>query len=241
MKIVTIIQARMGSTRLPGKVLLTLGETIVLDYVVSRCKQIKGVNEVIVATSTEKADDEIEQWCNEHQILCSRGSQDDVLSRYYKCAKEQEVDYVFRVTSDCPFVDYEMATDIVNYMQQDQYDIIKVEGDLPRGLVAELFSFETLEYMNKHGLEERHREHVTYYAYEYPEYFRIGHFQADIRLQHPHLRVTLDTSEDYDLCTSIANQFKDDLLVSSQDVITFLLNHPEVASINAHIEQKQVI
>ncbi|RJG24827.1 cytidylyltransferase domain-containing protein [Paenibacillus thiaminolyticus] len=241
MKLVTIIQARMGSTRLPGKVMLPLGDTIVLDYVVNRCHQIKGVNEVIVATSTERADDKIEQWCDEYHIPCSRGSQDDVLGRYHKCAREWDADYIFRVTSDCPFVDYEMASDIVNEMKRSSYDIIKVEGHLPRGLVAELFSFKTLEYMNKHGLEARHREHVTYYAYEYPEQFNMGYFRAREKLQHPELRITVDTPEDYKLCRLIAQHFKSNLLVSSSEVISYLLEHPEIAAINAHIEQKRVI
>ncbi|GAC41334.1 cytidylyltransferase domain-containing protein [Paenibacillus popilliae] len=241
MRLVTIIQARMGSTRLPGKVMLPLGDTIVLDYVVNRCRRIKGVDEVVVATSTERADDKIEQWCKEHHIPCSRGPQDDVLARYYQCAQEWEADTIFRVTSDCPFVDYNMASHIVDEMQRSAYDIIKVEGQLPRGLVAELFSFRTLDYMNKHGVEARHREHVTYYAYEHPDQFHTGYFFADKNLQHPQLRMTLDTAEDYKLCQWIAQHFTSDLVTPSSEVISYLLEHPEIAAINAHVEQKRVI
>lgn len=113
MKTIVIIQARMGSSRLPGKILKPLGDVDVLRYDITRCRAIKGVNEVIVATSTLKQDDAIANWCEQQQVPYFRGSEEDVLDRYVQCAKQYKPDYVMRVTSDCPFVDYEMASDIV--------------------------------------------------------------------------------------------------------------------------------
>src|SRR5690625_2463196 len=103
MKTIVIIQARMGASRLPGKVLKPLGATDVLTYVTSRCRQIKGIEGVIVATSTLKQDDAIEAWCKENDITVCRGSEDDVLDRYVQCAKKYNPGYVMRVTADCPF------------------------------------------------------------------------------------------------------------------------------------------
>lgn len=241
MKTIIIIQARMGSSRLPGKVLLPLGDTQVLDYVVSRCQKVEGVQEVIVATSTLSQDDAIESWCKERHVTCFRGSEDDVLSRYYECAKLYDPDYVIRVTSDCPFVDYEMASEIVKAMKEQPADYVKVNGNLPRGLVVEMFSFSALSYIHEHGKEPRHREHVTYYGYEFADEFQVTTYTPPASIQQSHLRITLDTEEDYQLCKEIASHFLGDKYVSSQKVVDFLLDHPEVAKINAHVKQKPVI
>lgn len=240
-KTIVIIQARMGSSRLPGKIMLPLGDTLVLEYVVERCRKIIDVDHVIVATSVLQQDDKIEEWCNEHGVACFRGSEDDVLSRYYECAKTYRPDYVIRVTSDCPFVDYHLASDVIKQMLTEPADIVLVNGNLPRGLVVEMISFPTLEKIHKIGLEPRHREHVTYYAYEYPGQFTATTYEVAESIQHPELRITLDTEEDYRLCQEVARHFRGNKLVSSTDVVAYLLKHPEISNINAHIQQKPVI
>lgn len=232
----------MGSSRLPGKILKPLGDSVVLDYVVSRCRFVEDVAEVIVATSTLEQDDAVEQWCLLNDVACFRGSEDDVLARYYECALPyQPVDYVIRVTADCPFVDYELANEVIATMEKNPADIVLLNGRLPRGLAVEMISFSTLEFIFENGREPRHREHVTYYAYEYPEQFRATTLTMPEVRQHPELRITLDTEEDYRLCQAIAEHFYGDKLVPSQTVVNFLLEHPEVAELNAHIVQKPVI
>ncbi|WLR50564.1 glycosyltransferase family protein [Bacillus tianshenii] len=240
MKTLVIIQARMGSTRLPGKILKPLGESVVLDYVFSRCKKVNGVFDVIVATSTLPQDNAVEAWCEKNEVTCFRGSQDDVLSRYYEAAKPYQPDYVIRVTSDCPFVDFELMAQIIETMKVQPVDYVKVVGSLPRGLTSEMFAFSALEYMHEHGNEERHREHVTYYAYEFSDEFQHVTLKAPKEIQNPSLRITLDTEEDYELCTKVAEHFNGDKLISSAKVVEYLEAHPEVAKINAHIEQKPV-
>lgn len=241
MRTILIIQARMGASRLPGKVLKTLGDTVVLDYVVSRCRSIQGVDEVIVATSTLPGDDAIQKWCEENKVPYYRGSETDVLSRYYECASSYQPDYVIRVTADCPFVDYELADQIIAAMREKPSDIVRVQGELPRGLVVEMVSFAALEYMYRNGKEDRHREHVTYYAYEYPEKFTSATIHPPAEICHPELRITLDTDEDYQLCQAIAAHFAGDKQVSTREAVRYLLSHPEVAALNAHIEQKPVV
>lgn len=240
MKTITIIQARMGSTRLPEKILKPLGDLDVLTYVTSRCKQIIGVQEIIVATSTLRQDDAIEAWCTEHDIACFRGSEDDVLSRYVNCAKQYEPDYVMRVTSDCPFVDYELATEMVKLMKKEQKDIMLLEGELPRGLAVELISYRALLKIDEIGQEPRHREHVTFYAYEFSEQFDAASIKVPTNLQASHLRITLDTEDDYVVIKAVADYFQDPL-ISSLAVIDYLKETPEVSKLNAHIEQKPVI
>ncbi|MGZ9586254.1 cytidylyltransferase domain-containing protein [Paenibacillus marinisediminis] len=241
MKTIVIIQARMGSTRLPGKVLMPLNDSPVLKYVVERSKQIDGVNDVIVATSTLVGDDPIEQWCLEHDIPCYRGSEEDVLARYYECARIYQPQYVIRVTADCPYVDYHMASEIVKSMMKKPVDIIRVNGELPRGLIVEMISFKALSYIFEHGHEDRHREHVTYYAYEYPNQFTFSYLEPSAQITYPELRITLDTPEDYAVCQAVAAHFKGDILVSAEKVIQYLREHPDIANMNASIQQKPVI
>lgn len=240
MKTIVIIQARMGSTRLPGKILMPMGSTDNLTYVTERCKKIQGVSDVIVATSVLPQDDAVEKWCQNHQIACYRGSEEDVLARFIETAKPHEPNYVIRVTADCPFVDYEMASDMVALMQHERVDIIDLVGNLPRGLAVEVISYEALQLIDEKGHENRHREHVTYYAYEFKDQFTRASYVANELRNEPSLRITLDTNEDYELLKAVASHF-DDVFVSSEDVIRYLKNHPEVAKLNAHIEQKPVI
>lgn len=240
MNIIVIIQARMGSSRLPEKILKPLGEVDVLTYNIKRCQEIKGVSEIIVATSSLQKDDAIVAWCEEHQVAYFRGSENDVLDRYIQCAIKYKPDYIMRVTSDCPFVDYEMASEIVELMNEEKKDIVLLEGELPRGLAVELISYDSLLRIHKVGQESRHREHVTYYAYEFADQFDVVTYKVPANRQAPELRITLDTEEDYALILEIAKYFNDPL-VSSVDVIQFLLEHPEIAKINAHIEQKPVV
>ncbi|MCM3389789.1 glycosyltransferase family protein [Ureibacillus chungkukjangi] len=240
MKTICIIQARMGSSRLPGKILKPLEDVDVLTYDIERCRQIEGVNEVIVATSTLPQDDAIADWCMSHNVKYFRGSEDDVLDRYVQCAKPYNPDYVMRVTSDCPFVDFEMAREMVKLMQKEKKDIVLLEGVPPRGLVVEMISFQALLKIHEIGKEPRHREHVTYYAYEYSDQFETVTYQIPDNRLESELRITLDTEEDYELIKAVAEHFKNPL-VSSVEVIEYLKEHPEIANINAHIEQKPVI
>lgn len=240
MKTIVIIQARMGSSRLPGKILKSLGNSDVLTYDVERCRAIKGVTDVVVATSHLPQDDAIATWCEEHHVAYFRGSEDDVLDRYVQCANLYKPDYVMRVTSDCPFVDYEMASEIVALMERARKDLVRLDGALPRGLAVELISYEALKRIHEVGKEPRHREHVTYYAYEFAEQFESVVYKVPENRNAPELRITLDTEEDYALIKVVAEHFKNPL-VPSADVIQFLKEHPEIAEINAHIEQKPVV
>lgn len=239
MGINVIIQARVGSERLPGKVLMRLGEHSVLEYVVARCKQIEGIQNIIVATSNTEKDNEIEKWCLKNQTLCFRGSENDVLSRFIDCIKKYPAEYIIRVTADCPFVDYETASRIVKLVQSSKCDIVNIVGKVPRGLNIELISSKALQNIYDIGKENRHREHVTLYAYEFTNKFNWKNYVIDENLQYPELRITLDTQEDYQLCERIAQKFQNPL-VSSYEVVRFLIQNPDIASINKHIKQKPV-
>ncbi len=241
MKTWVIIQGRMGSSRLPGKVLKPLGSSVVLDYVVSRCRCLTPIEGVIVATSSLPQDDPIADWCESNRVSVFRGSEDDVLSRYYECARPYDPDYVIRVTADCPFLDYPLANDMIAAAAATGADIAMLDGAIPRGLPAEIISFDALRRIHEMGREPRHREHVTYYAYEHAEAFTQVKVRVPKELQYPQLRMTLDTEEDYQLCQIVANQFGGDRLTPAREIVEFLLAHPETAQLNAHVKQKPVV
>jgi len=241
MNTIVIIQARMGSSRLPGKIMLPLSDGVELKYVVERCKAIHGASAVIVATSHSTLDDQVASWCSEFGYLCFRGSEEDVLSRYYECACRFQPDYVLRVTGDCPFTDYHLAMDMINAAKDQPCDIVRLEGQLPRGLEPQLVSFKALEWMYRYAKLPHHREHVTYYAYEYPDQFQSTTLQVPLEMQKPHLRITVDTAEDYRLMQEIADRFKGNMLVSATDVVRYLVENPDIAAINADVQQKPVI
>jgi len=241
MKAIAIIQARMGASRLPGKVLMPLGESCVLDYVVSRCKAVEGLAAVVVATTRARRDDAVAAWCGENGAEVFRGSEEDVLSRFLEAAEPHAPDYVLRVTADNPFFDYLLASEMLKAALRESADLVAVEKGHPLGLAVELVRYDVLRRIGEIGREPRHREHVTYYAYEFPEQFRIVRIGVPEALRHPELRITVDTEEDYALCREVAAAFSGQKTVPTEEVVRYLLRHPETAAINRHVRQKPVV
>ena len=231
----------MGASRLPGKVLMPLGDTCVLDYVVTRSRMIKGISEVVVATTTAARDDAIADWCREHGTAVYRGSETDVLSRFLEAAAPYQPDALIRVTADNPFFDFETGSRLVDVAAVGEADLVVCEQGLPVGLAVELVSYEALMRIGAASTETRHREHVTHYAYEFPDQFRITRVSLPDDLRHPELRITLDTDEDYQLLRSVAEAFSGMKTVSTVEVVKYLLDHPELVRINRHIPQKPVV
>jgi len=163
-----IIQARMSSTRLPKKVMLKIGEKPVLWYVYNRVKLSKKVNEIIIATSSDKSDDPIEKFCREENIKFFRGSLEDVLDRFYYAAKRFNFEYILRITADCPLIDREIMDKGIDLHfassnPENTYTSNTLEYTFPDGLDIEIFSFKLLEEAWKNAKLKSEREHVTPY------------------------------------------------------------------------------
>lgn len=242
MKTIAVIQARMGASRLPGKVLKSLGDTCVLDYVVSRTRMIDGIADVVVATTTAARDDAIADWCKQQGVAIYRGSETNVLSRFLEAAAPYQPDALIRVTADNPFFDYETGSRLVELASSSgEADLVVFESGHPVGMAVELVDYEVLKKIGQAATEPRHWEHVTYYAYEFPERFRIVRVPVPEALRHPELRITLDTEEDYQLLRAVAAAFPGMKTVSTAEVVNYLLSHPELVRLNRHIEQKPVV
>ncbi len=239
MKTVVIIQARLGSTRLPGKVLLDLAGEPMLARVVNRVRRARRVDEVVIATTTETRDDELERICTQRGWPCYRGSEQDVLDRYYQASKAHGADVIVRITSDCPLIEPTLIDAIIERRELEQADFTSntIHRTYPRGLDTEVFPFAVLETAWCEDRNPAWREHVTPFITNHPE--RFSNVQVTNGDDHSNLRWTVDTPEDFALVQNIFTHFQGDEF-TREDVLAVLAVHPEWVKINAGIEQKVV-
>lgn len=239
-KIVVIIQARISSTRLHGKILMQLGDKSVLAHAVDRVRQCTKVDYVIVATTTLPADDATVEECKKIGVKYSRGSSDNVLERYYLAAKENSADIVVRITSDCPFIDPVLLGDMLCKFNNQNIDYLSntISRSYPRGFDAEIFTFAVLEKTYHEAKEVYEQEHVTPYIYLHPERFNISDYGDNV--DNSDLRVTLDTVEDWEVIQKVYKGLSNKTDFSYIDVVRYLRHNPDIVKINATIEQKKL-
>lgn len=222
MKTAAIIQARMGSDRLPGKVLMDIAGKPMIDRVVERVQRCESVDGVIVATTTQAKDDELADHCRSLGVKVVRGSEEDVLSRYALAAEKFHCQTVVRITSDCPLIDPKIVDQVVYEVTENpgvQYACNFFPQRLfPRGLDAEVIRTQLLKQINSEATDARHREHVTLKIYEHASRFNIA--SVSNRLDHSHLRWTVDTEADLMLVRKIFDHF------AEQNVDNF--GYPEI-------------
>ena len=206
MKLTAIIQARMGSSRLQGKVLRNLIDRPVLAHVVGRATAAKRVQRVVVATSDLSADDAIENWCRSSGVDVFRGSETDVLDRFLSAAEWCCASTVARITADCPMLDPEIVDRVAELYFSGGFDYASNVNPptFPDGLDVEVFSVEVLRAVSKRATESADREHVTRYIRARPDEFRIGNLTNTPDLSH--LRWTLDTEADFERINNIFNR-----------------------------------
>lgn len=236
-RIVGIVQARMSSSRLPGKVLLPLGATTVLGRVVAAARVSDVLDELVVATSVDDSDDPVEQECARLRVPCYRGSLDDVLSRFTGALDAYPGDVMMRFTADCPLLDPEivaLAARVFTAVPGLDYLSTSITRCLPRGLDVELASVSALRTADSRA-ESYHRTHVTSYLYSHPETFRV--LGLTLTPDTSHLRLTLDTEEDWALVQAVIDHFGDDT-TSLRKVADWLDAHPAVRDLNAGVTQK---
>ncbi len=238
MNVVAIIQARMGSTRLPGKVLKDLCGETVLARVVNRIRRATLLNKVVVATSVQPADDAILQECGRLSVACFRGHEADVLDRYYRAAEKFSADAIVRITSDCPLIDPEVSDKTIRAFleQHPDYASNVLERRYPRGLDTEVMTFAALETARREARDPHQREHVTPFLYQHPERFRLVSVTGD--RDYSHYRWTLDTVEDLEFLRSVYRRRAEASDPAWQDVLRILEREPDLAAINEHVKQK---
>jgi spore coat polysaccharide biosynthesis protein SpsF (cytidylyltransferase family) len=235
---VAIIQARMGSTRLPGKVLLPLAGAPMLQQVVERVRRARLVNDVLIATTTGAADDPLEALGREIGCAVFRGDENDVLDRYFRAAQAAKAGIVVRITSDCPLIDPGIIDEVLAELigsNADYVSNVAPTRTFPRGLDTEAFRFVTLDRCWHDATEPACREHVTAFLHRHPDHFHIRGIVNDTD-QSAH-RWTVDTAEDYELVAAIYAHFGHNRF-GWREVLALVSAHPEWSRINAHVRQK---
>ena len=204
-RIIAIIQARMGSTRLPGKVMMDIGDRPVLAHLIGRLKQVPLVHDIVVATTSQPRDSVIEQLCRELDIKVYRGSEVDVLSRYVEAARLFKADVIFRATSDEPYKDPQVIEQVLKAHLENKADYTcnNLVKTFPDGSTVEIVNGSILEKVNRLGKKPADREHVTFYIYNHPKEFWIQNIEAREKLRRPDLRYCLDTQEDLEVVRAI--------------------------------------
>ena len=233
-KIVGIIQARVSSSRLPGKVLMKIEDRTVLEHVYHRSSAAKLMNDVVVATSLENSDNPIEELCAKKGIPCFRGSLNDVLSRYYDCAIAYNATHVMRITADCPIIDPVILDSVITGGIAQNYDCYGIAGNFPDGLDCTLLTINALDIANKNAELLSEREHVTPYIEKNNHRFKCGGLNLFTNLHNK--RWTLDEPADLEFIAQIYRSlYPQNNLFSSLDVLDYIEKNPDIELINAGI------
>lgn len=240
MRVHALIQARMGSRRLPEKILKPIQGKPMLERVIERVGRAKEVSDIAVITSDNTEDDAVVSLCRAKGVLSFRGSEEDVLDRFYQAAKEFQAEIIVRITADCPLIDPGVLDDLIVHFSEKKPDYASnfLKRTFPRGLDSEIMTFECLEAAWKEAVLPYHRAHATPYIYETPGRFRLSGLTA--LEDYSGYRLTVDTPEDLNFIQAIYGRFHEPDFVSWRQVIDLLKKEPALLAINASIRQKQI-
>ena len=226
----------MGSTRFPGKVMKKIGGREIFLVQLDRMKRAKTLDQIVVATTIKKRDDVIVRLCKKNKILYFRGSENDLLDRYYKAAKKFKAELVVKIPSDEPLMDADVMDTVIREMHQnlDKYDFVSNlhPPSYPDGLDVEIMTFKALEIAWKKAKKPYEREHLTPYIWDNPGLFRVGNVAnkyGDMFMTH---RWTLDYPEDFNFFKAVFSSFKNKNKFKMEDILKLLDKHPEIAAIN---------
>jgi spore coat polysaccharide biosynthesis protein SpsF (cytidylyltransferase family) len=229
--ILAILQARMSSSRLPGKVLKTLMGKPMLLHQIERLQHSKMIDKLVVATSMDCLDDAIEEMCINNSIEVFRGSLDNVLDRFYQCAKQYNPNYVVRLTGDCPLSDWQIIDNMIQYHLEKKLDYTSTSLKFPDGLDAEVMTMKTLDKTKYNATMPSEIEHVTQYITNNPNQFKNEDFNFEKDLSH--IRWTVDEPEDFILVEKIYEAlYKNNPLFLTKDILNLLDEQPELTKIN---------
>ncbi len=240
--VTAIIQARMGSTRLPGKVMMKINDEPMLYYVIKQVMASKNISEIIIATTYLPEDDVIEEYVNELGYDVFRGDSDDILDRYYKCAKNFNLKTIVRITSDDPLIDPFVVDACIEKFQNEHFDYvsntISKKNDswipnlngFPYGIAIEVFNFSSLFKAWKNSKNLLEREHLSPYFIKNPNIFKLGSISNPNDCSN--IRVTVDYSEDFDFVKSILTNFEKNEIITIEKIVSFVKKNPELSKLN---------
>jgi spore coat polysaccharide biosynthesis protein SpsF len=247
-RVIGIVQARVGSTRLPRKVLKDIVGKPLLWHVINRLKKAKLIDEIVVATTTKEEDEPIIKLAKDNDVKSYAGSEEDVLDRYYQAAKIHKADVIVRVTADCPLLDPDVVDKVIKYFLGNDFDYVSNADNVggrkvrkptyPDGLDTEVFSFDALERAWKEAKMSFEREHVTPYIWKHPEIFKVGSVKCNEDLSH--MRWTVDYEEDLMFVREVYKRlYRKGEIFHMKDILTLLRAHSELMDINRKIVRNE--
>lgn len=240
MNVVAIIQARMTSERLPGKVLKQILGKPMLSYQIERLRRAKSLSQVVIATTTNETDDPVEVLAVKEGVGVFRGSEHDVLSRYWGAAQKHHAQTVIRINGDCPLIDPTLVDDLVSYYQNNFPKNVEYAANnrtYPRGQDTEIFSIELLERAHKNAHKPYEREHVTPYFYQNPELFKVHFLDCEPSVRD--FRMTVDTAEDFKVIEELIHRlYPQNNIFGWQEIVEELKRDPVLRALNKDIQQK---
>ena len=242
MKIVATVEARMGSTRLPGKTLKPILGRPMLELLVERLQRSK-VDDVIIATTVAEADQVICDLAPQWGVKAFAGSEEDVLDRVLSAARAHDADLIVEMTGDCPLLDPDLVDRCIDYFLANDFDYVSnvVQRTYPRGLDTQVFPVAVLDEVSRKTNDPADRENVSLYIYEHPDEYRLGHVLAPPELTDTSLRWCVDTVEDFHLIEGVFEAlYPNNPHFTSHDVMNLLGQRPELAAVNRQIQQKKV-
>lgn len=239
-KTICIVQARMSSTRLPGKTMMDISGKPVLWHVIQRLRRSKLIDGIVVATSIDSSDDIIEAFCRTNAIAVMRGSLEDVLDRYYQAAKAHCAGTIVRVTADCPLLDAGVIDELIGFFNDGKYDYASNnrEHSYPHGLDAEVFTFSAIARAWKEARLKSEREHVTPYIWKQPDKFRIGSMKY--KTDYSKYRWTLDHPQDLQAIRAIYANLGDKAVSHDfawLDILRIAEDNPDITRINSDFDR----
>ena len=239
--ITAIIQARMSSTRLPGKILTEFSGDTLLGHIIKRISKSALISKIVVATSTDPSNDQLIAWLDKRGVSSFRGSENDVLNRYYEAAKASGAVHIARITADDPFKDPEIIDQVSEMYLDEKLDFAynNKPPSFAEGLDTEIFSFKALERANKNAVDPFEREHVTQHFYRNPRAFRQKNFSSPV--DYSHLRWTIDTAEDLAMAKIVyENLHEPGRVFLAKDILELISRKPEIPAINQEVKRSDM-
>jgi len=241
MRKLIIVQARMTSTRLPGKVMKIVCGKPLLEHCINRLKRVKSADQIVIATTINDIDNQIVNLCKKLDTLYYRGSEEDVLGRYYEAAVEYGGDVVIRITSDCPVIDPDVVGYLIDFYMKyfKKYDYVTntLKRTYPRGMDVEIVSFKALKEANFNAYDPFDREHVTTFIRNRLTQYRLHNIKYSSDLSH--YRLTVDTSEDMELIRRIFESlYVENPEFTMKDILSKMAANPDWIKINSHVKQR---
>ena len=238
MKIVATIEGRLNSKRLPGKLIMPLGKSNILDFLIKRLKKVKSIDEIIVATTKKKIDDKLVDIAKKNKIKFYRGSNSNVLKRVYEAAKNLKAEAVVQVSGDSPLTDYEMIKKWIKIFKKKKPDILsEFWGNLPSGITAPIIKIDALKKSLDKNKNKKDLEHVTKFIFSNPKIFNVLFYKNKVGERYPELHLCVDELNDYNLVNHIVTNNKNNKLVC-KDLIMYIKNNNHLLNINKKVFRK---